>query len=99
MNAAELIGTWMHSREESEGGLAVYRRTDYNFPRTRAPRRTLTLRSDGTADVGQPGPADRNVQSPCRWSLSDSKLVLTCPNNREEYEILSLAPDKLVLKS
>jgi hypothetical protein len=62
MNAdlAALSGRWVHSFEEDEGDVRVYRPAQsFNFPPSRRGRETLEFGMPGQVVTGMPGPDDR----------------------------------------
>ena len=62
----ELLGRWLHSREEDEGDVRVYRPAGYDLPPARG-RRGLEFRPDGELLVIGPGPADKPEAAAGRW--------------------------------
>jgi hypothetical protein len=94
----KLAGVWFHLHEEDEGDRTVYRNESYEFPRSRAPRRSLVLNPDGTASLGGPGPADETLASQARWEVSGTTLTLDSPRGQEQWEIETLDDDRLVLR-
>ena len=79
---AMLVGQWFHSHEEDRPGEAVYRPTSFAFPRARMPRDSITLGPDGSAAVGQPGPADRADQTPATWHVAGNQVVVDTEGGR-----------------
>ena len=78
----ELLGRWVHVREEDEGDVRVYRPSDADIPPARG-RRGIEFRPGGELLVYGPGPADRPTAAPGRW---------------EDVEIVSVEPDRLRLR-
>ena len=78
----ELFRRWLHSHEEDEGDVRVYRPAGYDLPPARG-RRGLEFRPGGELLVYGPGPADRPTAAPGR---------------REAVEIVSVEPDRLRLR-
>jgi hypothetical protein len=55
-----LSGRWMHSFEEDEGDVRVYRPAQsFTFPPSRGGRETLEFGMPGQVVTGMPGPDDR----------------------------------------
>lgn len=55
-------GSWVHSFEEDEGEIRVYRpRATFAFPPSRQGRETLDISASGEVTAGMPGPADSTV--------------------------------------
>jgi hypothetical protein len=80
--SADLYRRWIHSREEDEGDLRVYRPAGYDLPPARG-RRGIEFRPGGEVLVYGLGPADRPVASPGRM---------------DDVEIVSVEPDRLTLR-
>ncbi len=78
----ELFRRWLHSHEEDEGDVRVYRPAGYDLPPARG-RRGIEFRPDGELLVYAPGPADKPVATPGRM---------------EDVEIVSVEPDRLTLR-
>ncbi len=93
----QLVGRWAHSFEEDGDRTLVFRRDDYPFPPARRPREALSLAPDGELRLGRPGPADRREWTSGRWGVDDGHLVLGTPARDDVYDIVQLAPDRLVL--
>lgn len=61
-------GKWLHSFEEDESGIEVYRPADrYAFPPARRGREVLEFGGTGTLTMSVPGPDDRPREQPGRW--------------------------------
>ena len=65
---------WLHSREEDEGDVRVYRPMDYPFPPARG-REGLEFRQDGTFVLYQIAPTDGNLAVEGRWQLENNNRV------------------------
>ena len=78
----DLYRRWVHSREEDEGELRVYRPAGYDLPPARG-RRGIEFRPGGELLVYGPGPADKPEAKPGRM---------------DDVEIVSVAPDRLTLR-
>jgi hypothetical protein len=78
----ELFRRWLHSREEDEGDLRVYRPAGYDLPPARG-RRGIEFRPSGELLLYGPGPADKPVATPGHW---------------DDVEIVSVEPDRLTLR-
>ena len=66
---------WVHSREEDQGNIQVYRPITYAFPPARMPRDGLEFRQNGDFIRYQPGPSDRSVPTQGRWHLQGDNRV------------------------
>jgi hypothetical protein len=92
---AELLRQhWVHSREEDSGDVRVYRPAGYDFPPARG-RRGFELKPDGEMLVYGPGADDRPEATTARWSSSAGDRVKL---GDEDFEIVSLSPDRLVVR-
>jgi hypothetical protein len=97
---AELFGRWLHSHEEDEGDVRVYRPAGYDLPPARG-RRGLEFRPDGELLVIGPGPTDRPQTSSGRWEPAGerrARLSMPSPDEPRELEIVSLEPDRLAVR-
>ena len=93
-----LLQHWVHSHEDDKGGEMVFRPASYDFPLSRG-RRSLDLRAKGELHRGAPGADDRPVTSQGSWTLDGKTLDLTGPGGApEKFEIVSVTPEKLVLR-
>jgi len=90
----ELMRHWVHSHEEDSGDLRVYRPADHEFPPARG-RRGFELRPGGEALLYGPGATDRPEAATGRWSASGAGRVKL---GGEELEIVSVSPDRLVVR-
>jgi hypothetical protein len=91
---ADVFRHWVHSHEEDSGDLRVYRPAGHSFPPARG-RRGFDLRPDGSYVAHGPGPADKPSSRPGRWEpAGEGRLRL----GDEELEIVSLEPDRLVVR-
>jgi hypothetical protein len=78
----ELSGRWMHSREEDEGDVQVYRPADWAFPPARG-RRGIEFGPGGELLLIGPGPTDRPQARAGRL---------------EDLEIVTQEPDRLTVR-
>jgi hypothetical protein len=90
----DLFRYWVHSHEEDSGDLRVYRPADHSFPPARG-RRGFELQPDGSYVAHGPGPADKPTSRPGRWEPAGEGRVRI---GDEELEIVSLEPDRLVVR-
>lgn len=75
IEAASLVGRWVHSREEDTAGQSVYRSADYAFPPARG-RDAFELQADGTSIDAPIAPGDGNLSARGRWELQGDLLHL-----------------------
>ena len=62
--SASLRGAWVHSFEEDEGAVQVYRPSNsFTLPPSRRNRETLEFDTPGQVIVGSPGPDDKLVRT------------------------------------
>jgi hypothetical protein len=91
---AELMRHWVHSHEEDSGDERVYRPSDHDFPPARG-RRGFEPLPGGELLVYGPGATDRPEATTGRWSASGPGRVKL---GDEELEIVSVSPDRLVVR-
>jgi hypothetical protein len=94
---------WVHSIEEDAAGMMVFRPFSFPFPFRRGGRVAFDLAESGSLETYSLGEADRPTASSGRWWILDADqaqtLRFTCPGRAEwEYEIVSVEPDKLVVR-
>ena len=98
VDPASLVGSWSHSHEEDYEGAQVFRPVDYDFPPSRG-RETFTLRPDGTAVAGLPGPDDRGITTEDgTWQLQGDVLHVRCPGWAATYEVVDAGSQRLELR-
>ncbi len=90
-------GSWTHSHEEDDGDSLVFRTSDFAFPPSRG-RTTITLKSDGVAEVGYPGPDDRRKSTTGLWKLKGNLLEIKASDWAETLEIETLDSQVLVAR-
>jgi hypothetical protein len=90
----ELFRRWMHSHEEDQGDLRVYRPASYKFPPARG-RRGLEFKPDGELVLYGPGPSDKPEATTERWSPSGADRVRV---GDRELEIVSVESDRLTAR-
>jgi hypothetical protein len=92
----DVVGRWLHSREEDTASADVYRREDHPFPPARRPRRGLEFRADGTFVELRPGPDDRPREVAGRWEDAGAGVFRAAlPDGR--LRVLSWDGDRLLL--
>jgi hypothetical protein len=95
---ALLAGSWVHSHEEDREGIQVFRPASYDFPPSRG-RESFTLRPDGTAVAGLPGPDDRGISTDAgNWQLHGDVLHIRCPGWAATYRIAAASSQRLDLR-
>ncbi len=95
MPNASLQGTWVHSYEEDQGDLQVYRPGgQFAFPPGRRARETLEFGEGGRAGAGMPGPDDRLQRSPMT-PLGMNRYRMA---SGQELEIMEQGPDVLKVR-
>jgi hypothetical protein len=98
MEPQALEGSWTHSHEEDQDEVQVFRPGDRPLPPSRG-RTSFTLRADGTADTGAPGPDDRGRTSEDgTWQLEGDVLTVRCPGWVAAYRVVAADPDHLGLR-
>lgn len=94
---SSLIGSWVHSHEEDRGDLQVFRPDTFEFPPSRG-RTSFTLRPDGSASTGQPGPDDRGSAAEGSWQLAGTVLSLHVPDWNATFHVLTADSGRLELR-
>jgi hypothetical protein len=98
MEPQTLEGSWTHAHEEDQDEVQVFRPSDRPLPPSRG-RTSFTLRPDGTADTGTPGPDDRGRTSEDgTWQLEGDVLTVRCPGWVAAYRVVAADPDLLGLQ-
>lgn len=97
MTSDDLSGTWIHSHEENRGEVQVFRTMEHPFPPSRG-RTSFTLRADGTAFTGQPGPDDKGVMADGTWSFDGTVLSIRSSGGTATYEVLAADKEHLELR-
>ncbi len=90
---------WIHSHEEDTPQASVFRPADYRFPPSRG-RAGFELKPDGSlVEIGI-GPTDRPTESGGSWELKggDQLILRAGASKQRSLKIVSLAPDRLVIK-
>lgn len=91
-----LAGSWMHSFEEDEGDVQVYRPgASFAFPPSRRGRETLDFQQAGQVVTGMPGPDDRPMHSASgmtalgmnRFRLGDSRVIEVIESSPEVLKV------------
>ena len=95
-------GKWLHSFEEDQPGIEIYRPADrYAFPPARRGREALQFGGPGALTTSVPGPDDRLREQPGRWvaigrnrfRLEDGSQVV------RTIEIVESTPDILKIRT
>lgn len=92
-----MLKKWVHSHEEDQGGVRVYRPADYAFPLSRG-REGMEFRQDGTFLRQQIGATDRRETVPGRWSVEHSGVIQVTLPNQPSYQLKVLECSDQVLK-
>jgi hypothetical protein len=93
-------GRWMHSHEEDDGDVRVYRPAGYDLPPARG-RRGLEFKPGGELLVIGPGPADRPQATRGHWEAAGerrARVTLPTADEPAELEIVSVEPDRLAVR-
>lgn len=94
----DLTGSWVHAHEQDHDGLQVFRSSEVDLPPSRG-RTSFTLRPDGTASAGLPGPDDRGVSSgDGTWHLSGDLLEVACPGWVAAFHVVAAEGSTLELR-
>ncbi len=92
---------WMHSWEEDTDTETVFRPASYKFPLSRRPRKSLTLKPDGTLIEGAGGPNDALQETEGTWKLEGDRLAFykkSASKPGRVMKIVSLDKDRLVVR-
>jgi hypothetical protein len=93
-----IAGTWVHVFEEDTPAGAVFRPEDADIPLSRRPRERVELRADGSAVLLVPGPDDRFVPQPARWSEEGGAVVVRDAREAVRMRIVKQSADRLVVE-
>src|SRR4029077_20968491 len=91
--------TWVHVFEEDSPEGAVYRPEEDDIPLSRRPRERFQLERNGVARVLIPGPNDRYVEQPAKWSEDKGDVVIRPSTGEPSLRIVSQSPSRLVVKA
>lgn len=96
-----LQGDWIHSMEEDTDDEIVFRPADYDFPLSRRPRQSMSLKPDGNLVQGDAAESDNLDETPGTWKLDDDRLQIQYDSDEKPNQTLKIASiddGKLVLK-
>ena len=100
----ELLKTWIHSYEEDQGDIRVYRPSGFNFPPSFG-REGFSILRGGRFVQYDIGPADGTVEIPGTWRLGANHVLLVTLRRTETTEqrtyriqIISLEADRIKLR-
>jgi hypothetical protein len=96
----ELFTHWIHSREEDQDDLQVFRTEAFSFPPSFG-RDGMELRPDGTFIQDDVGPADGIVQTPGRWTQQGpGRIAVRFDGAREDYAftVVSVSAELLQIR-
>jgi hypothetical protein len=88
---------WVHLFEEDSPRGEVYAPENGPIPLARRQRERLELRPDGSALIYGPGPDDRPVPQPARWTTQDGHLVVRADAGGAQLRIVDRSPTRLVV--
>jgi hypothetical protein len=95
----QILGQWIHSREEDQSNVRVYRRPDYSFPPARG-RDGFTFGTNGQFNDQPIGRGDAPVSQRWTWRIVDQKTIeITMDGSQSKrlLRVLSITPNKLEL--
>lgn len=99
-----LLKTWLHSFEEDQGNIEVYRPRGFSFPLARG-RIGFAIMRDGSFIQYDIGPADGIVEIPGTWTLESEDVLLirlrrigSTGQRAYRMQIVSLSPDMLKIR-
>jgi len=91
---------WMHSYEEDQAEVKVYRPTSFNFPPSRG-RTGFEIKENGDFIEHGIGPTDIPVKTQGRWEMKkNSQISVNFSDEKKGYalEIISINENQLKLK-
>jgi hypothetical protein len=94
---SSMLKKWIHSHEEDQGEIRVYRPEGYPLPLSRG-REGVEFRQDGTLIQQQIGATDRRETVPGHWTVQDSGLIQVTLPNQSAYQLTVLECSDQVLK-
>ena len=99
----DVVGHWIHSREEDVADTRTYRPSDWSLPLSRLPRHTLEFRSDFLVVSRVGGPADSYLAREGRWHSESGEpmllqIVWKDSSQPTTLEVISCLKDLLQLK-
>ncbi len=97
---SSLYQYWIHSTEEDDIAkkLTTYRPVTYRLPLARG-RSGFEIKDSGVLISHPIAPGDGNLTIQEKWSLKGDRFTIEGKDFTYVYKIVSLAKDKLVLKS
>jgi hypothetical protein len=102
VQAGQLIGTWLHSREEDTPTQSVYRPVNFDFPPARVSRPGYELKADGSCTLLGGSAHDGWSRERCTWELrpgDPAEITLTLPTGRREVlRVLSADQQRLLIQ-
>lgn len=94
-------GRWLHSFEEDEPGVEVYRPAEgFAFPPARRGRESLEFGATGALSMGAPGPDDRPRETAGQWTaigMNRYRLADAGETGRV-IEIVERTPDMIKIR-
>jgi hypothetical protein len=91
------FGTWVHVFEQDTAEGAVFRPEDADIPLSRRPRERVELHPDGSAVLLMPGPDDRFVPQPARWTEEAGDMVVRDSRGAVRMRIVRHSSERLVV--
>jgi hypothetical protein len=96
--AKQLYRTWLHSREEDEGEVMVYRPNDFAFPPSRG-RTGFAFEAGGKFTQYDIAPTDGLEGNPGKWEMKDAKtIVISGIKDQPGYTLEIVSMDAKMLK-
>ncbi|MGY1707502.1 hypothetical protein ACI79C_23305 [Geodermatophilus sp. SYSU D00697] len=98
---SELFRHWVHSREEDEADLQVFRPPHFGFPPSFG-REGFEMRPDGEFVQDDVGPADGIVQTRGRWTLEGSgRVVVRFGGKRPDhaFTLVDVSDERLEIRT
>jgi hypothetical protein len=92
-----LFRTWMHSHEEDQGEVQVYRPSTFAFPRARG-RTGYTFEAGGKVIQHDIAPTDGSVGNAGTWTLQDKTISISSIKDQPPYKLEIVSIDDKVMK-
>lgn len=97
INADNLIGEWVHSHEEDNENLKVFRLSTYDFPPSRG-REKINLKEKGILVYTPISPNDSPKPYNGTWKIDKSELILEYDDKKKTFKIIETTNSILKLK-
>lgn len=97
INADNLFGEWVHSHEEDNDNIKLFRLSTYDFPPSRG-REKINLKGKGNLVYTPISPNDLPKPYNGTWKVDKSELILEYNNMKKTFKIIESTNSILKLK-